>query len=508
MKYVASGDEMARIDDYTINTIGIPQMVLMERAALCVFKFVSERFDRRKKVLVVVESGNNGGDGIAVARMLHEDGYKVDIYWINEISKQSEGFKQQYNIAKKLNLNFVDEIIDYGYDVVIDGIFGVGLNRSVHGRHAEAIHIMNDLDAYKIAIDIPSGIDSYTGFILDTAFKADTTITFELMKLGMITGAGFEYSGNVIVSSIGIPAHVIDQISPRLYTYDEKDVEEKLPARKVDSHKGSYGKIGIIAGSKNMAGACLFAAESAYRMGCGLVKVCTTEENRETIQQRLPEAMLKTYDINDKTSIADAVADTLKWSDVIVIGPGLGTSDYAKEVVKLTFENYDKKIIADADALNILSENKEWLKNTNAEVVITPHLMEMSRLSDKKTGDIKENKYDIAREFAKEYNTVVVLKDSRTIVADSDVHAYVNMTGNNGMATGGSGDVLSGILAGLVGQGMDIFEATKLGVCMHGLAGKFAAVEKGRYSMIATDIVKSITKVLEGYESYDSIDKN
>ena len=138
MKYVASGDEMARIDDYTINTIGLPQMVLMERAALCVFKFVSERFDRRKKVLVVVESGNNGGDGIAVARMLHEDGYKVDIYWINEISKQSEGFKQQYNIAKKLNLNFVDEIIDYGYDVVIDGIFGVGLNRSVHGRHAEA----------------------------------------------------------------------------------------------------------------------------------------------------------------------------------------------------------------------------------------------------------------------------------------------------------------------------------------------------------------------------------
>ena len=493
MKYVASGDEMSRIDDYTINTIGIPQMVLMERAAFNVFKFVAERFDRRKKVLVVVESGNNGGDGIAVARMLHEDGYKVDIYWINEIGKQSEGFKQQYSIAK---------------NVVIDGIFGVGLNRSVHGRHAEAIHIMNDLDAYKIAIDIPSGIDSYTGFILDTAFKADTTITFELMKLGMITGAGFEYSGNVIVSSIGIPAHVIDQISPRLYTYDEKDVEEKLPARKVDSHKGSYGKIGIIAGSKNMAGACMFAAESAYRMGCGLVKVCTTEENREIIQQRIPEAMLISYDTKDDSSIEAAVLDILKWSDVIVIGPGLGTSDYAKKIVKMTFEGYDKKIIADADALNILSEHKDWLKKTDAEVIVTPHLMEMSRLSDEKVATIKENKYDIAREFAKEYNIVVVLKDSRTIVADSDVHAYVNMTGNNGMATGGSGDVLSGILAGLLGQGMDIYEAAKLGVCMHGLAGKYAAVEKGRYSMIATDIVRSITKVLEGYESYESIENN
>ena len=506
MKYVASGDEMARIDDYTINTIGIPQMVLMERAALKVFEFVKERFDRKKKVLVVVESGNNGGDGIAVARMLHEDGYKVDIYWINEIEKQSEGFKQQYSIAKKLNLNFIDEIIDYGYDVVIDGIFGVGLNRSVHGRHAEAIHIMNDLDAYKIAIDIPSGIDSYTGFILDTAFKADTTITFELMKLGMITGAGFELSGNVIVAPIGIPTHVIDRISPRLYTYDEKDVEEKLPTRNEDSHKGSYVKIGVIAGSKNMAGACMFAAEAAYRMGCGLVKVCTTEENREILQQRLPEAMLKTYDTNDMSSVDEAVDDILGWSDVIVIGPGLGMSDYAKRIVKKTFDNFDKTIIADADALNILSENREWLKNTDADIIITPHIKEMSRLTDKKTGEIKERKYDIARDFAQEYNTVVVLKDSRTIVADSDVHAYVNMTGNNGMATGGSGDVLSGILAGLVGQGIDIYEAAKLGVCMHGLAGKYAAVEKGRYSMIATDIVRSITKVLEGYESYESIE--
>lgn len=501
MKYVATGDEMTKIDDYTINTIGIPQMVLMERAALCVFKFVAERFDKKKKVLIVVESGNNGADGIAVARMLHEAGYTVDVYWIDEVSKQSEGFKQQYNIAKKLNLNFIDEIIDYGYDVVIDGIFGVGLNRSVHGRHAEAIHIMNDLDAYKIAIDIPSGIDSHTGFILDTAFKADTTITFEIMKLGMITGAGFEYSGNVIVESIGIPSNAIDHIAPRLYTYDERDVEDKLPARKVDSHKGSYGKIGIIAGSKNMAGASLFAAEAAYRMGCGLVKVCTTEENREIIQQRLPEAMLKTYDTNDKATIDEAIEDILNWSDVIVIGPGLGTSDYAKEIVKMTFEGTYKTIVADADALNILSENRDCLKNTNAEVIITPHLKEMSRLTDKKTGDIKENKYDIAREFAEEYNTVVVLKDSRTIVANGDVHAYVNMTGNNGMATGGSGDVLSGIIAGLVGQGMDAFEAAKLGACMHGLAGKFAAVEKGRYSMIATDIVRSITKVLEAYES-------
>lgn len=497
MKYIASGSEMSRIDGYTINVIGIPQMVLMERAALEVFKVIQSRFETKSRVLVVVESGNNGGDGIAVARMLSQSGYDVEVYWINGLKSASEGFDRQHAIAKRLNIKFVDEIVNYGYDIVIDGIFGVGLNREVEGKQADTINKINDIDAYKIAIDIPSGIDSYTGFVHGTAFRADETITFGLMKLGMLIGAGFEHSGRVTVADIGFPKQSVDYVEPRLYTYDEMDLDKLLPSRKADTHKGSYGKIGVIGGSKNMAGAAMFAAEAAYRMGCGLVRVCTVEENREILQINLPEAMLTTYSASDKHSIVEGIRDMIAWSDVIVIGPGLGTDAVAVNIVENVLKGFDKTIILDADGINVVSENIDWLNASSARIIITPHLMEMSRLTGIKLADIKENKYDIARDFAVKNNVVVVLKDSRTIVSDGELQAYINITGNNGMATGGSGDVLSGIIAGLCGQGMETFDAAKLGVCIHGMAGQVASNDKGRYSMIAGDIVKSITKVLE-----------
>lgn len=498
MKYIASGDEMSRIDAYTINNIGIPQMVLMERAAYEVFNVVKNRFSLKSRVLVVVESGNNGGDGIAVARMLVQAGYEVEVYWINQVKSVSEAFKAQFDIAKKVGVKFVDEILNYGYDVLIDGMFGVGLNRAIVGPHAETINMMNDMDAYKIAIDIPSGIDANTGFILGTALKVDETVTFGLMKLGIIAGMGQEYSGKVTVVDIGFPKQAVEFIAPKLYAYDDKDVEKLLPFRKSDSHKGSYGKIAVIGGAKNMAGAAMFAAEAAYRMGCGLVRVLTVEDNRNILQMKLPEAMLTTYDPESKDSIREAVKAVLGWADVLVLGPGLGTEEYARYIVEKVLKTYDKTIVLDADGLNIVASEVKLLDETKAEVIITPHLAEMSRLVEKKTGDIKEHKYDVAREFAKEHKLSVVLKDARTIVSNGEVKAYININGNNGMATGGSGDVLSGIIASLCGQGLSAFEAAKLGVYIHGMAGKEASISKGRYSMIASDIVKSITKVLEG----------
>lgn len=498
MEYIVSGSEAAQIDEYTINVIGLPQSVLMERAALAVYKLITDQFDKKTRILVAVESGNNGGDGIAVARLLTLAGYDVEVYWINEIKNMSEGFERQYNIARKVNVKFTDEIIDSGYDIVVDGVFGVGLSRAVEGKHAEAIKALNDIEAYKIAIDIPSGIDSYTGFVLGTAFRADATVTFGFMKLGLMLAMGYEYSGNVTVADIGFPIQAVDFVTPSLYTYTEQDVDLLLPYRKSDTHKGSYGKIGVIGGSVNMAGAVLFAAESAYRMGCGLVRVCTVEENRNILQTKLPEAMLTTYKTEEKNSIREALKEMCEWSDVIVLGPGLGTEEYAIYIVEKMLQVYRGTIILDADGLNIVAKEKNMLENTDADVIITPHLMEMSRLTGKKVSEIKENKYDVARDFADKYHTVVVLKDSRTIVSDGGRQAYINATGNNGMATGGSGDVLSGIIAGLCGQGMDCYEAAKLGVCMHGLAGQEAAISRGRYSMIARDIVRSITTVLEG----------
>jgi NAD(P)H-hydrate epimerase len=497
MNYIASGDEMARIDKYAINDIGIAQPVLMERAAYSVCRYVTDNFDKKSRVLVVVEGGNNGGDGIAVARQLVQVGFDVEIYHIDRIKKHSAGFEYQFNIAKNLGLRFVDEILGSSYDIVIDGMFGVGLSRAVLGVHAETIQIMNDIDAYKIAVDIPSGIDSNTGFVLGTAFRADATITFGLMKLGLLMGVGCEYAGKIVLADIGVPHQAVDFVEPKLYSYDETDVERYLPYRKLDSHKGSYGKVGVIGGCKNMAGAPMFSAEAAYRMGCGLVRICTTEENREIIQSRLPEAMLNTYNPEDKASIREALKSLLKWSDVIVLGPGLGRSEYAEYIVEKVLRDFKEQIIIDADALNIISENLDMLDNTDADVIITPHLMEMSRLNGEKTGEIKENKYEVAKQFAKAHNVCVVLKDARTIVSDGGYQAYINVTGNNGMATAGAGDVLTGVIASLYAQGLSAFDAAKLGVCIHGFAGQEAAIKHGRYSMIAGDIVKSITRVLE-----------
>ena len=498
MNYIASGDEMSRIDDYAINVIGIPQMVLMERAALAVYNYIQSKFNKDSKVLVVVEGGNNGGDGLALARILHGNGYDVEIYWGEILSKTSEAFKCQLDIVRKLNIKFADDIMNYGYDVVVDAVFGAGLNRAITGKLADVINAMNDVDAFKLAVDIPSGIDATNGFVLGTAFRADATVTFAIMKMGLLTGMGYEYSGQVTVADIGVPKKAIDYIEPDLYTYDNNDVDRLLPYRKLDSHKGSYGKIGVIGGSKNMAGAAMFAAEAAYRMGCGLVRICTVEENREIMQSKLPEAMLTTFDTKDKNSIREAVKSMISWSDVIILGPGLSTKEYAAYIVEKVLRDYKETIVLDADGLNIVAQNKQWLSDTEARVIITPHLAEMSRLTEVKTGEIKSNKYQVAKEFAKDNNIVVVLKDSRTVVSDGNVQAYINTTGNNGMATGGSGDVLAGIIGGLCGQNMNEFEAAKLGVCLHGLAGQEAAISRGRYSMIASDIVKGITAVLKG----------
>lgn len=498
MNYIASGDEMSRIDEYTINVIGIPQMVLMERAALAVYDYIHSKFDKGSRILVVVEGGNNGGDGIALARILHGNGYDVDIYWGENLPKPSDAFKAQLDIARRLNIPFADDIVNCGYDVVVDAVFGAGLNRAITGKLADVINSMNDVDAYKLAVDIPSGIDATNGYVLGTAFRADATVTFGIMKMGLLTGMGYEYSGQVTVADIGIPKRAIDYIEPDLYTYDGADVDRLLPYRKLDSHKGSYGKIGVIGGSKNMAGAAMFSAEAAYRMGCGLVRICTVEENREIMQSKLPEAMLTTFDAKDKNSVREAVKSMMAWSDVIILGPGLGTKDYAEYIVEKVLRDYKETIVLDADGLNIVAQNIKWLADTNARVIITPHLAEMSRLTEVKTGDIKSNKYQVAKEFAKDNNIIVVLKDSRTVVSDGGVQAYINTTGNNGMATGGSGDVLAGIIGGLCGQNMDEFEAAKLGVCMHGLAGQEAAISRGRYSMIASDIVRGITAVLKG----------
>lgn len=501
-----SADEMQQVDAYTMETIGIPSLVLMERAALSVTEVIAGYVKKAEeglfcrsseKILVVAGTGNNGGDGIAVARQLKQLGYEVDLYILGNPENGSEGFLRQLSIAGKLEISVVEEIKNQ-YNVIVDGIFGIGLSRDVEGRYAQVIKQLNEMNGYRIAIDIPSGIDATTGQVMGTAFEADITVTFGYSKIGQILYPGKTYCGQVICSDIGFPKQAAREFQENLVCYTEEDLL-RLPQRSSRSNKGTYGKTLIVAGRKNMAGAAYLSAEAAYRMGCGLVQIMTEENNRSIIQKMVPEAVLQTY--CDVREAKELLSNELRNASSIVVGPGLGNTEETKELVTVILQQAEIPVLIDADGLNVIGECpdlQELLKKHQASVVITPHLKEMSRLCGKSVKEIANQLIAVAKDYGKEYNVTVVLKDARTVVAEPDGRAYLNVSGNHGMATGGSGDVLSGIIGSLLAQGMEAFEAAKLGTYIHGLAGDKAAEEKGCRSMMAGDILGHIASITSG----------
>lgn len=509
MIYFPTGSEMAAIDAYTINEIGIPQMVLMERAAMTLAEEAVKLLGRDEKCLIVVESGNNGGDGICLARILNQMGYQADVLWLDGLKKQSNAFLKQKDIAEKCGVDFYSSAMLSApsdletYKLLVDGIFGVGLKRPVAGVDQDALSVMNEMECCKLAIDIPSGISSDTGQIMGAAFRADITVTFGLKKLGMLYEPARTYCGEIIVKDIGFPKEAVLSVSPIHYSYADDEIIRMIPSRKKDSHKGNYGRVVVMAGSVNMCGACHFAAEAAYRTGCGLVRIYTDEVNREILQETIPEAMLTTYDSKHfEEDEIEKLKGVIDWADVIVAGPGIGTDKRAVQIIETLMKEADCPMVLDADALNIISAHREWLKGKE-DIVITPHIREMARLimeapqSEKDAAAyVKQNMEQAAKQITAEYGVITVLKDARTIVATGDEKTYINITGNSGMSKGGSGDVLAGVIGGLIAQNMPSPEAAKAGVYLHGKAGDLARESCGAYSMLARDIVYHIPAAL------------
>lgn len=493
MQYIVTKQEMQSIDTYAIEDVGIPSIVLMERAALRVAKQVEKVNANKGRILIVVEGGNNGGDGLAVARILLGRGYAVDIYYIGGIKKTTEAFRLQMNIMENMSAVFSEGIPDRDYSVIVDGIFGVGLSRKIEGIHKETINTLNSMEGIKIAIDMPTGIDASTGDILGAAFKADYTVTFALKKLGMFFSDGIDYCGEVICTDIGIPRAAIEETRPKIYAYDYSDMD-KIPKRYNNSHKGTYGKVAVIAGSKNMSGAAFLCGKAAYSVGAGLVKIYTHESNRTIVQSQLPEAVMMTYE--EYGGALACVEDVLNWATVIVVGPGLGVDTTSERMLYELMMRAEVPMVLDADALNILSNNIELLESISVPVVMTPHMKEMSRLVDKTISEIMDSRFEIARDFAKKTGVTLVLKDAKSVVTNGGEQSYINLAGNNGMSTGGSGDVLSGIIAGMIAGGLSLAEAAKMGTFLHCLAGDKAAEEKGKYAMLASDILNHIEDVL------------
>ena len=377
--------------------------------------------------------------------------------------------------------------------MIIDAVFGVGLSRKVEGRYRQVIEQMNRMRGTKFAVDIPSGLSATTGCILGCAFKADYTVTFQLKKIGLELSQGRTMAGRVIVPDIGISTDSICEDQEIVRTAGKDIYRKMLPDRPEDSNKGTYGRLLVIAGSKGMAGAAYLNAHAAYMTGAGLVRIYTSSDNREILQTLLPEAIITTYEEYNK----EELLSLLTWADSVCIGSGLGMSRLSEKILKTVIEYVKVPCLIDADGLNLLAENKNYL-NQMAErrFVITPHMKEMSRLTGTPVEELKADRIQILKDFISRYRITCVLKDSRTLIASEEKGIRMNLTGNSAMAKAGSGDVLAGVISGWMVQGKEAEDAAELGTYIHGLSGDLAKFEKGVYSVMARDLIEYISKAL------------
>lgn len=533
MRYLVTGEQMKEVDRYTIESIGIPSMVLMERAAMAVAREAEKLVKKTDNIWAVCGIGNNGADAAAAARMLALKGYQVTILTVGNLERGTEEFHTQLKIGDRLGLSRVEwkDFIPGKCSLIIDGVFGVGLTRAVEGEYREILDTLGAMDqAAVVAVDIPSGIHSATGQVMGTALRADVTVTFGCQKLGTALYPGREYSGKVVIEDIGFPDISYERIRPFAWTLGREELAG-LPARPAYSNKGTFGKVLVIAGSGGMSGAAYLAALAAYRMGAGLVKIMTVEENRPVLQQQLPEAIITTYrpqelsgeslgqdtvfpgsreagakdpDDGSKGKISDAWEKRMErecaWADVIAAGPGLGREPYVELLIRSVLTSAYVPIVLDADGLNAIADHPYLEQYYTENIVITPHLGEIARLTGKTIGEIQKSVLRTAMDYSVRHGIVCVLKDAATVVANREGQCYVNTSGNSCMAKAGSGDVLTGTVAGLLAQKLEPFDGAVTAVHVHGLAGDRYRKDHGSGSMLAGELAGKLGEVAKEAE--------
>lgn len=503
MRHLVTGGQMKEIDRFTIEEIGIPSMVLMERAALAVSEEVIACAGKKDIIWVLCGTGNNGADGVAVSRILHLKGYQVFAVLAGAGSSKTPEYETQVSIARKLGVNLVEfsHVYPGKCDILVDALFGVGLDREILGPYRDVIDKIRECHpAFTVAVDIPSGIHANTGQIMGAAISADVTVTFGYEKLGHLLYPGREYCKRVVVADIGFSDMEREALKLEYFSLDNEDVK-RIPIRPDYSNKGSFGKVLVVAGSRNMSGAAYLSALAAYRTGAGLVKIFTVEENRSILQTNLPEAIIATYDPSEVQAMTEDFSRRLieqcEWASVIILGPGLGRDEYVKNLVEGILTNAYVPIILDADGLWAIASSPELTGYFTENIIITPHLGEMSRLTGSSVGTIQKNLIPTAREYADRFGITCILKDAVTIGALKDQRTYVNSSGNSAMAKAGSGDVLTGIIAGLLAIGLDESEASAMGIWLHGCAGDRVKEKQGSYSLLARELTEEIHTILQ-----------
>ncbi len=497
---ILSTSQIRAWDQYTITNLPIASIDLMEKASIKCVKWIHNKFSGNRKFIIFVGSGNNGGDGIAIARFLKSSRLDIDVYSLFDLDSGSDDFKTQLRRAKKEGIP-VHSFQEYGEfikinsnDILIDAIFGTGLNRPIDGEYGVLIDKINELNGIKLSIDVPSGISADFSFEQGKVFCADYTLSFQVPKLALLLPENDTYVGEWHILDIGLMPEYLDTIPLNTELLDPNDIKEVLKPRPKYAHKGTFGHTLLLGGNYGMVGAIVLSAKAAIRMGTGLLTVSTIPGVYTALLTTLPEAMTLLSDLPDELSFASI--NYAKYTSV-GIGPGLNTSNRSLSLLKDVLGIQKSKLVIDADAINLLGENKDLLSKLPPETILTPHVKEFDRLTKEHVDH--QDRISTARTFAIKYNCILVLKGAYTAVISSDGKCFFNATGNPGMATGGSGDVLLGMIASLLAQHIAPIDAAKFAVYIHGLAGDLAADKLGEHSLIPSDIIRRLPDAIGSF---------
>ena len=513
MTKIITGTQMQELDRRTIGEARIPARELMERAGSGLVTCLEQTFGpaQGKRVIIFCGKGNNGGDGFVAARLLHRRRAQVHVLMMSpasELSRDAATMYRQYvrTAGKSAVRLYTSKTHLHSLlrenDLIIDALLGTGLSSDVIGRYADAIDGINEAGRPVVAADLPSGLHADTGAILGRAVRASLTVTFGLPKLGLYQSHGVDLAGSVCLVDIGIPPAYIDAVMSHTTLMTAPSVRAALPARRPASHKGTFGHAGIVAGSVGKTGAAAMAAKAALRIGAGLVTVAVPAGINDVLESKLLEAMTIPMPDTKARTFSRSALDRLKTfiaaRTAVAIGPGLSTHPETVELVQALMKDLDRPAVLDADALNALAGRASVLTACKTPPILTPHPGEMARLETNATPQsINADRIGTAVRFARERGTFVVLKGARTVVARPDGAAAICPTGNPGMATAGTGDVLTGIIVGLLAQGLAPWDAACAGTYLHGRAGDLAAAEKGLAGLIAGDVIEQIPYALK-----------
>ena len=501
--------QMKLLDEKTIQEIGIPGMVLMERAGMAVFTASMKmiRDEHLEHVIVLCGPGNNGGDGYVVARHMSQAGVPVQVVSTHAPDDLKGDTFRQWQIAHNMGLpvwiwrNDSEKLKRCIYEkntLIIDALFGTGMERPVKDEYALLISFINECPAPVISVDIPSGINAATGQVMNIAVMATETVTFQLPKIGNVSYPGAGFNGSLHIADIGIPKQMVDESEASAWWYEQNDISKLLPVFSTDAHKGTRGTLGVFGGKMGYTGAAVLASKAAHASGTGLVKLYCRKSLQPIYENWLAETI--TVDIPDPdTSLSvetiDETLSQLARIKALVAGPGWGDSDEWNTWLHALITQYQGHLLLDADALNIVSRNPQWIENRKNSLIITPHPGEMARLCNQSIETVNNNRIQTAVDMADKWNAVVVLKGAGTVIASPGKKVVINPTGNPGMAKGGSGDVLAGIIGSFLAQGMEPIDACVAGCWIHGRAGDIASAEKTSVSLSPTDLIHWLPSV-------------